>query len=65
MLFRIEGDPEHPFSEAVGVLGRIEGDHSSGSGILEVVRRDGGTVRVHQEAVVALKLLDGRTVRET
>lgn len=56
MLFRIEGDPEHPFSEVVGVLLRVTGAGSP-EATYSVIRRSGEVVEVRQDKVMALKLL--------
>ncbi|MBW3590541.1 MAG: hypothetical protein KY393_01605 [Actinobacteria bacterium] len=53
ILFRIKGDPEHPFSEAVGVLQRIDSDPTT----YHVLRRSGEVVEVPEQSVVTLKLM--------
>lgn len=55
LLFKITGDPSHPFSEAVGVLQRVErrGDKTTYS----ILRRSGEAVEVPDEAIVKFKLL--------
>lgn len=54
ILFSIEGDPEHPFSEVVGVLMRIT-DADGPEACYSVVRRSGEVVEVRRDAVRALK----------
>jgi hypothetical protein len=56
VLFRVHGDPDHPFSEAVGLLQRVEVD-SGGSRTLVVLRRDGTLVAVPERDLVKLKLV--------
>lgn len=64
VLYRIHDDPEHPFSEAVGVVQSV-GAGSSGEGpVLEVLRRDGHLVRVPGRDLVTFKRLNG-SLRET
>ncbi|MGQ0678262.1 MAG: putative acetyltransferase [Actinomycetota bacterium] len=55
ILFRIGGDPEHPFSEVTGVLMRIAAGESTRT--FHVVRRTGEVVEVPEDAVVKLKLI--------
>lgn len=57
MLFRIHGDPEHPFSEVVGVLQKIEPDSGSQGGVLQVVRRNGDVVAVPKEDLIKFRIL--------
>ncbi|MEO7804554.1 MAG: hypothetical protein ABIS18_09490 [Actinomycetota bacterium] len=47
-MFRID-DSEHPFSEAVGLVQRIE------NGIYLILKRNGTTVEVPADKVVTLK----------
>ncbi|HEU4868115.1 MAG TPA: hypothetical protein VFV09_10350 [Actinomycetota bacterium] len=56
MLFKIEGDPEHPFSEVVGVLMRVTGAGGPDA-TYSVIRRSGEVVEVRQDKVMALKLM--------
>ncbi|CAN5883528.1 hypothetical protein BH23ACT12_BH23ACT12_21770 [soil metagenome] len=56
ILFSIEGDPEHPFSEVVGVLMRVT-DAEGPQACYSVVRRSGEVVEVRRDAVRALKLM--------
>jgi hypothetical protein len=56
MLFKIEGDPEHPFSEVVGVLMRVT-DAGGPDATYSVIRRSGEVVEVRQDKVMALKLM--------
>jgi hypothetical protein len=56
LLFRVEGDPDHPFSEVSGVLQRVErlpGDHC----IYHIVRRSGEMVRVAEPDVLKVKII--------
>ncbi|MCA1841248.1 MAG: hypothetical protein LC723_13150 [Actinobacteria bacterium] len=54
-MFEIDGDNEHRFSEVVGVLQRVEGP--ADAPVYLVVKRDGSTVLVPADRVVALKIL--------
>ena len=54
LLFRIEGDPDHPFSEVAGVLQRVERTGSSNC-VYHIVRRSGEVVRVPEPDVVRIK----------
>lgn len=65
VLFRIHDDPEHPFSEVVGVLQRIDPETASGQEVFCVLRRNGDLVSVPSSDVVKFKLLDGALLRET
>jgi len=56
ILFRIEGDPEHPFSEVVGLLQRVDLDEG-GHRVLHVCRRDGSVVAVAEPDVIRLKFV--------
>jgi hypothetical protein len=56
MLFSIEGDPEHPFSEVVGVLMRVAGAGSPDA-TYSVIRRSGEIVEVRQDKIMSLKLM--------
>jgi hypothetical protein len=56
MLFKVEGDPEHPFSEVVGVLMRVT-DAGGPDATYSVIRRSGEVVEVRQDKVMALKLM--------
>jgi len=53
ILFRIEGDPEHPYSEVVGLLQRVTVDEA-GARTLAVCRRDGSVVEVAEADVILL-----------
>jgi hypothetical protein len=59
LLFRIEGDPEHPFSEVVGLLQRIDTD-PGGARRLAVLRRNGELVEVLESDVIRWKLVPTR-----
>jgi hypothetical protein len=59
ILFRIEGDPEHPYSEVVGLLQRVSGDE--GARTLAVCRRDGSVVEVAEADIVRLKFIPIRS----
>jgi hypothetical protein len=56
ILFRIEGDPEHPHSEVIGLLQRVTVD-GAGARTLAVCRRDGSVVEVAEADVVRLKFI--------
>ncbi|MGH2768220.1 MAG: hypothetical protein ACREJP_00430 [Candidatus Methylomirabilales bacterium] len=56
LLFRITGDPRHPFSEVVGLLQRIETD-PEGLRTFLVIRRDGTLVSVPEPEVIRSKLV--------
>ena len=56
ILFRIEGDPEHPYSEVVGLLQRVTVD-GAGARTLAVCRRDGSVVEVPEADVIRLKFI--------
>jgi hypothetical protein len=56
VLFRIEGDPEHPYSEVIGLLQRVTVDEA-GARRLAVCRRDGSVVEVAEADVVRLKFI--------
>ena len=60
ILFRIEGDPEHPYSEVVGLLQRVTVDET-GARTLAVCRRDGSVVEVAEADVIRLKFIPVRT----
>ncbi|MGH2772084.1 MAG: hypothetical protein ACRDIU_02955 [Actinomycetota bacterium] len=53
--FRIHGDPEHPFSEVVGLLQAI--DRSSGRTVYRITRRSGEVVEVPEADVLKLKMV--------
>ena len=56
MLFRIRGDSEHPFSEAVGLLQRV--DRTADAGLTyHVVRRSGEMIAVPASDVIKLKMV--------
>jgi hypothetical protein len=56
VLFTIQGDPDHPFSEVTGVLQRVTGAGGPDARYL-ILRRNGEVVEVSQQSVVKLKLL--------
>ena len=56
ILFRIEGDPEHPYSEVVGLLQRVAVDEA-GARTMVVCRRDGSVVEVAEADVIRLKFI--------
>jgi hypothetical protein len=60
ILFRIEGDQEHPFSEVVGLLQRVAVDEA-GARTLAVCRRDGSLVEVAEADVIRLKFVPIRS----
>ena len=53
MLYKIHSDPDHPFSEAVGMLQRIEQGEAGVAYYL--VRKTGETLVVLKSDVVSLK----------
>jgi hypothetical protein len=55
ILYRLEEDDEHPFSEAVGYLQRIDGDGENE--VLVLTRPDASTVEVKASAIVRLKIV--------
>jgi hypothetical protein len=60
ILFRIEGDQEHPYSEVVGLLQRVAVDQA-GARTLAVCRRDGSVVEVAEADVIRLKFIPIRS----
>ncbi|GAC1374700.1 MAG: hypothetical protein NVSMB32_17770 [Actinomycetota bacterium] len=56
ILYRIEGDPEHPFSEVVGLLQRVE-RNADGARLLHVCRRSGAVVVVAEADVIRMKFV--------
>lgn len=56
ILFKIEGDPDHPFSEVVGLLQRVA-VNAGGGRVLHVCRRDGSVVEVAEADIVRLKFI--------
>ncbi len=62
ILFRIEGDPEHPYSEVVGLLQRVS-TGGDGGRVLHVCRRDGSVTAVAEADVVRLKFVPVTTGR--
>lgn len=56
VLYTIQGDPEHPFSEVTGVLQRVT-DAGEPDARYLILRRNGEVVEVGQQSVVKLKLL--------
>jgi hypothetical protein len=55
LLYKIRGDPDHPFSEVTGVLQRIE--RSPEGCIYHLARRSGEVVRVEESDVLKSKVL--------
>jgi hypothetical protein len=55
MRLRLEGDPAHPFTEAVGVVQSVRTD-DSGTGRLVVVNRQGEQREVMLSDVLAAKV---------
>ena len=55
LLYRITGDPDHPFNEVVGVLQRVS--EEPGGRVLHVCRRNGAVVTVPEADIVAMKFL--------
>jgi len=60
ILFRIEGDPDHPYSEVVGLLQRVA-VNEAGARTLAVCRRDGSVVEVAEADVIRLKFIPIRS----
>ena len=56
ILYRIQGDQDHPFSEVVGLLQRV-GPGRDGTTTIAVCRRDGSVVEVAQPDVVRMKFV--------
>lgn len=56
VLFRIEGDPEFPYSEAVGLLQRVDAT-AAGERTWVILKRDGTTVEVPERAVVRYRVV--------
>lgn len=56
MLYRIQGDPEHPFSEVVGMLQRVATDEQDLRSF-HICRRDGSVTVVAEADVVGMKFL--------
>ena len=61
MLFRLTDGGEHPFSEVVGTLQRIEPTPTGD--VYVMVRHDGTTVSVAESTIVALKRMPPRVPR--
>lgn len=55
ILFRIPGDPEHPFSEVIGLVQQI--DRSGSAPVYRIVRRSGEVVSVPETDVVKVKVI--------
>jgi hypothetical protein len=49
--FRLHDDPEHSFSEAIGVIQSVDPDRS-----ISIVKRDGAVVEVAQLDILAAKI---------
>jgi hypothetical protein len=60
ILFRIEGDPGHGFSEVTGLLQRVVVGED-GQRVLHVCRRDGSVVGVAEADIVRLKFIPPAT----
>jgi hypothetical protein len=60
ILYRIEGDSEHPFSEAVGVLQKV--DEVPSGVILEILKKGGAVTRIAKNDIVTLKVIPTRTI---
>ncbi|MEA2507281.1 MAG: hypothetical protein QOH48_1899 [Actinomycetota bacterium] len=52
--FRIHGDPDHPFSEAVGVVASVSSE--GGSEIVTIINRRGGAITIPAPDLLAVKL---------
>ena len=55
LLFKIEGDSEHPFSETVGLLQRVVSTDSGSE--LHILKRNGEVVVVAESAIVSYKVI--------
>lgn len=55
LRYRLHGDPEHPFSEAVGFVASVKS--SQGDEVLTIMNRRGETVAVPAPDLLALKVL--------
>ena len=55
LRFARRGDPEHPFSEAIGVLMSVSTD-DSGAETITIARRSGETVGILTSDVLAAKI---------
>ena len=60
ILYTIEGDSEHPFSEAVGVLQKV--DETPNGVILEILKKGGDISRVPKNDIVTMKVIPPRTI---
>lgn len=58
ILLKLDNDSEHPFTEVVGVLQRIEGEHADRRYL--VLKRDGSEVTVVDKAIMASKVVSPR-----
>ncbi|HEX2052858.1 MAG TPA: hypothetical protein VHJ78_03900 [Actinomycetota bacterium] len=56
LLYSIEGDPQHPFSEVTGVLLRVSGGDGPDARY-SVMRRSGEVVEVERASIVKLRML--------
>lgn len=56
ILYRLPGDPEHPFSEAVGVVRRVDGK-TEAERVLQVQKRDGTVLAVALADIVKMKVV--------
>jgi hypothetical protein len=52
--YRLAGDPEHPFSEAIGIVMAVKPDET-GRAAATIVKRDGDRTSVALDDVVAGK----------
>lgn len=55
ILYRLEDDEEHPFSEAVGYLQRVDGQGENE--VLVLTRSDASIVEVRSSSIVRLKIV--------
>ena len=55
MRLRLRGDPQHPFTEAIGVVQAVRTD-AAGADVLVVVNRRGEQREVRLEDVLAAKI---------
>jgi hypothetical protein len=58
LRYRLHDDPQHPFSEAIGVVSSVAGD--PGEQELTVLSRRGGATRVAVADVLAAKVFPAR-----
>ncbi len=55
LRYRLRGDPQHPFSEAIGVLASLE-DAPDGARLLRIFNRRGNQISVPVDDILAAKI---------